>query len=95
MCALIRNRRLAWPIVVVVATVIMLAACAREETASPASQASAAVPTSQLVEDPAVSLPLLPQAWRWIRQPPSHPSRRPGNLRTRWSSLPPFPRQCR
>ena len=54
MCALIRNRCLAWPIVVVFVAMVVLAACSSDKAASAPTQASVPEPSSQQFEDPMV-----------------------------------------
>ena len=79
MFALIRNRRLAWPIVVVFVAMVVLAACSSDSDAPAPTQASAPEPSSQQVADPMVFPTSIP-----VTEPLEAPEGVPEELKTVW-----------
>ena len=79
MFALIRNRRLAWPIVVVFVAMIVLAACSSDSDAPAPTQASGPEPSSQQVADPMVFPTSIP-----VTEPLEAPEGVPEELKTVW-----------
>jgi len=77
--ALIRNRRLAWPIVVVFVAMIVLAACSSDSDAPTPTQASGPEPSSQQVADPMVFPTSIP-----VTEPLEAPEGVPEELKTVW-----------